>query len=319
MVLAKMKPFAFRLLGVGILVGWIGFGFLEARMWTSSDGKTIKAEFVSATDTEVTIVRADGKEFTMPLTRLSDDDRAWIQANKDELMKATEAANAKPIEGPFAELVTGQFELSTHGELPFAFYGSLDFDGAKQYPLLLVLHGKSANNENGKQAGMARRFTIAEVQDQYPCFVVAPLCYQPYGATGGGWSDKPGEEAIALVEALIEGLPVDEARIYVTGNSMGGFGTCHLMAEAPKLFTAGVAVAGYGRDDHADDLKREPLRLYHAADDPVVEVAGARLFAEAMKRSDTFLYTEYSDGGHGIYGRVFEDPGTLEWLFGQRD
>ncbi|MEM7145419.1 MAG: prolyl oligopeptidase family serine peptidase [Verrucomicrobiota bacterium] len=305
-----------RAIGLALVMGLMA-GDLSARTWTSTDGKTIEAEFVGATDTEVTIMRADGKEFTMPLTRLSDDDRAWINENKDELMKAAEAANAEPIEGAFANLVTGEFELSTHGDLPFAFYGSPDLDGAKKYPLLLVLHGKSSNNENGKQAGMARRFTQAAVQDQYPCFVVAPLCYQPYGATGGGWNDKPGEEAISLVEALIGGLPVDETRIYVTGNSMGGFGTCHLMAEAPKLFTAGVAVAGYGHSGNAGDLKREPLRLYHAVDDPVVGVEGARSFAEALERSDTFLYTEYPDGGHGIYGRVFEDPATLEWLFGQ--
>jgi predicted peptidase len=310
------------LLVAGVIFGW-AIGMAGGRTWTSTDGKAIEAEFVSATEKEVTIERADGKTFTLPLTRLSDDDRAWIAENKDAAMTAGAgeglSEGGAPIEGEFAELITDEIALSTFGDLPFAFYASTKLDGNKKYPLLLVLHGKSSNNENGKQAGMARRFTQAEVYEKYPCFIVAPLCYQPYGATGGGWNDKPGEEAIALVEALVEGLPVDENRIYVTGNSMGGFGTCHLMAEAPKLFTAGVAVAGYGHGGNADDLKREPLRQYHAADDPVVEVKGARSFAEALKRSDTFLYTEYPDGGHGIYGRVFDDPATLEWLFGQVD
>jgi dienelactone hydrolase len=312
-----MKGIIYFLLVAGLLE--MGRGVGEARTWTSTDGKAIEAEFVSATEKEVTIKRADGKSFTLPLTRLSDDDRAWIAENKDKAMAADTGEEAAPIEGPFADLVTGDWAMSEYEGLPFAFFGGKELDGGKKYPLLLTLHGKSDNNENGKQIGFARKFASGDNYSERPCFIVAPLCYQPFGATGGGWSKEPGDKAIELVEALIEALPIDENRIYVVGYSMGGFGTCHVMAKEPKLFTAGVPVAGYGYGGQADDLKREPIWLFQAEDDNTVGVEGARSFAEALKRSDVFKYTEYPDGGHGIIGRVIDDQAMHEWLFSQVD
>ena len=55
------------------------------------------------------------------------------------------------------------------------------------------------------------------------------------------------------------------------------------------------------------------------ADDPVVDVEGSRNFAEALERSKVFKYTEWDTGGHGIVGRVIDDPTVHRWLFEQRN
>lgn len=284
-----------------------------ARTWTATDGRTIEAEYVSASAEAVVVKMADGQNRTLPLALLSPADREWVAAQA-----AGGASKPMTLSGPFAKLVTGDWALSEHEGLPFSFFGPKDLDGSEKYPLVLALHGKSDNNENGLQVGgWMKTFTKPEALQARPCFVAAPLCYQPFGATGGGWSDKPGTQAIELVKALVESLPIDESRVYVIGYSMGGFGTCHVMAREPKLFTAGVPVAGYGGGGEADELKRTPLWLFHAVDDAVVGVDGARRFAEAMGRSKTFQYTEFPDGGHGIIGRVFDDVKVHEWLFQQ--
>jgi predicted peptidase len=226
------------------------------------------------------------------------------------------AAASSALTGPYASLATGDWALSEFKSLPFALHAPKNWSAAKPLPLVVALHGKSDNNENGKQVGdWMKGFADAKRQEKNPCVILAPLCYQPHGGTGGGWSDKPGDEVIALVKDLVKSLPVDKSRIYVTGHSMGGFGTCHLLASEPRLFAAGIPIAGCSGD--AGALKRMPLWMFHAADDDVVKADGARSLAKALDRGKNFKYTEYADGGHGIAGRVFDDDAVHEWLFAQ--
>lgn len=283
-----------------------------AREWTNaSDGKKIEADYVSSDGENVTINRG-GKEFTLPLARLVEADRAFVT-------EQVAMANApKPVEGPFAEKFTGDWVLNEKDGLPYAIFGGADLDGSKKYPLVLSLHGKSQNDENGKQIGFARKFADPSNYEARPCIVVAPLCYQPHGATGAGWYDEPGAKALALVEELIETCPiVDPERVYVIGYSMGGFGTTHLVSQKPDWFAAAVPIAGCTTTS-ADVFKKKPIWIFHAADDPVVEIDCSRQLHEAIERSDEAKYTEYESGGHGIVGQVLDDTAMHEWLFAQR-
>jgi len=281
----------------------------HAREWTSSDGRKLQADFVSATATHVTLKIA-GKDTPLPLSRLSAADQAFVKE------QATKPVAAKKVEGPFAPLIKGDWALSQHKDLPFALYAAADLDASKTYPLILALHGKSQNNENGLQVGgWMKSFVKEERYNKNPCIIAAPLCYQPYGGTGGGWSDKPGTEAVSLVKELLKSLPIDKSRVYCVGYSMGGFGTCHLINSELRLFAAGVAVAGCTGPDTAGTFKKMTLWLFHAADDAVVDVKYSRDLAEALKRDKECSYTEYPTGGHGIVGKVFEEDTLHEWLF----
>ena len=292
----------------------------QARTWTSTDGKTLEAKFVSATDSEVTLKRdSDGKQFTLPISRLSNDDQIFIkeQANAKPDEPAKAEAEKKAIEGEYAKLITGDWELAEHKKLPYAFFGGKDLDGSKKYPLVISLHGKSDNNENGKQIGFARKFASDDNYSERPCLILAPLCYQPHGGTGGGWDDAPGEETLDLVKKLVKKLPiVDEDRIYVIGYSMGGFGTWHFLQSESRLFAAGVPIAGYGRG--VGKLRSMPIWSFHGAKDKVVSVEGARRCAEELKRSKVFKYTEYEEEGHSIPGKVVNDEELHQWLFEQK-
>lgn len=286
----------------------------QAREWTSSEGQKLQADFVSATATDVTLKLASGKLSTLPLTRLSAADQSWIAEQGSK--PPTSAAAPKPIAGPFGELVTGDWALSEYKGLPFAIYVSTDLDGAKKYPLVLALHGKSQNNEHGKQVGgWMKAFAKPDRYTANPCIIVSPLCYQPFGGTGAGWYDKPGTQAIALVKELIKTLPVDKDRVYCMGHSMGGFGTCHLINSEPRLFAAGVAISGCTGVETANTFKKVPLWLFHAADDNNVDVKCSRDLAKALERAKEFKYTEYPDGGHGIAGKVGDEPEMVDWLF----
>ena len=291
-----------------------------AREWTSTDGRKLDAELISVTGDAVVLKRAsDGQRFTLPLTRLSEADREWVRSQGATPKPAAAAAPAgapKAVAGPYAAMITGDWAQSTFKNLPFALYAAKDLDASKTYPLILALHGKSSNNENGKQVGgWMKSFTKPERYKKHPCLILAPLCYQPFGGGGGGWSEKPGDETIALIKDMVKNLPIDKERIYIMGHSMGGFGTCHLIGSEPRLFAAGVPISGCSTD--SGPLKRMPLWLFHAADDDVVKVDGARSLAKALDKSKTFKYTEYPDGGHGIADKVFQDEAVHDWLFAQ--
>ena len=272
-----------------------------ARAWTS------------ATDGTTVTIKKGAQTFTLPLSRFAQADQDFV---KEQLEKASQP---KPLEGPYTEKFTGEWVLAEHDGLPYAIYGAAELDGAKKYPVLLALHGKSQNDTNGKQVGgWMKTFASADNYAKRPCIIVAPLCYQPHGATGGGWDDEPGTKTIALMEDLLDNCPiVDEDRVYIFGYSMGGFGTTHLFAEEPKMFAAAIAVAGCTVGS-ADAFKRKPLWLFHAEDDATVEVSCSRNLHDALKRNDEVKYTEFDEGGHGIIGKVFNDPAVHEWLFSKK-
>ena len=284
---------------------------VQAREWTSaSDGKKIEAEFVSSDGTNVTIKKGT-KTFSLPLSRLIEADQAFV---KEQMATANEP---KPLEGGYTEHFTGDWALVEHDGLPYAIYGAKDLDGSKKYPVILSLHGKSDNNTNGNQIGFAKQFANAASYEKNPCIIIAPLCYQPFGGTGGGWNDEPGEKALDLMADFLKNCPVaDTDRVYVIGYSMGGFGTSFMVESEPKMFAGAIPVAGCTTSS-ASALKKMPVWIFHAADDNVVNVSCSRELYDAIKRNDEAKYKEFETGGHGIVGQVFGDAEVRDWLFSQ--
>ncbi len=309
-----------------------------ARQFTSSDGKTLEADFVSATADQVTLKRtSDGQVFTLPKARFSADDQKWISEQrtpeagapgekpgaapaKPGAAPAKPGPPAKPIEGPFASLITGDWALSEQGGLKFAFYGGKDLSASEKYPLILTLHGRSKNTENGKQVGgWMKTFTKPENYTERPCFILAPMSAQPAAGEGRGYNDKELESILKLVHAMTKALPIDPKRVYIAGHSMGGYGAMHIMGHEPRLFAAGIAVAGDSGADDAAALQRKPFWLFHATDDVTSPPQQSRDFAKMMKNSKPFKFTEPPTGGHGVVKEVFDNPETHKWLFEQRE
>lgn len=333
----KWRPFV-RLVLLGLCLACTP-GF--ARQFTSSDGKTLEADFVTATADQVTLKRtSDGQVFTLPKARFSADDQKWINEQRipaagapgekpgappakpgtaPGAAPAKPGAPAKPIEGPFAALITGDWALSEQGGLKFAFYGGKDLSASEKYPLILTLHGRSKNAENGKQVGgWMKSFTKPENYTERPCFILAPMSAQPDAGEGRGWNGKETESVLKLVHAMIKALPIDPKRIYIAGHSMGGYGSMHIMGHEPRLFAAGIAVAGTSSED-VGALQRKPFWLFHATDDVTSSPQQSRDLAKMMKNSKPFKFTEPPTGGHGVVKEVFDNPETHKWLFEQRE
>jgi predicted peptidase len=284
------------------------------RAWKTADGsKTIEAEFVSAKDGDVTIRRvSDRKIFTISLATLSEGDRKWVE---DTLAAEEETSARSDKGGAFAKLLTSEWERAEGHGLSYRIFGARKLRGPdeKGYPLVIYLHGRGGDVMTPEQPGDARSFSAEDNYRKRTCIIIAPQC--PKDAS---WDGTNAEGVVEIIEDLTKNLSIDKKRIYLTGYSMGGYGTFHLLAKEPKLFAAAVPIAGGGNPSSAEEFKNVPVWVFHGAKDDVVKPDQSKRMVEALQKEKAEVkFTEYPDGDHGISGRVYADTAMHEWLFGK--
>jgi len=122
-----------------------------------------------------------------------------------------------------------------------------------------------------------------------------------------------------LIDALQRTYGIDSRRLYVAGQSMGGFGTFSIITEHPRMFAAGVALCGGGDESRAARLTRTPIWAFHGEKDETVSVERSRNIVAAIKKAGGKpRYTEYSGEGHNIWSKVVKESELLPWLFARR-
>jgi predicted peptidase len=122
-----------------------------------------------------------------------------------------------------------------------------------------------------------------------------------------------------LIDQLQGKYPVDASRLYITGLSMGGFGTWDALQRWPDRFAAAVTICGGGDTRMAAKIAHVPIWVFHGARDPVVKPDRSRKMVQAIKDAGGKpKYTEYPQAGHDSWTATYKDPEVLKWLFAQR-
>lgn len=112
---------------------------------------------------------------------------------------------------------------------------------------------------------------------------------------------------------------IDTNRIYITGLSMGGFGTWDALARHPEMFAAAVPICGGGDMETVRKFAQIPIWDFHGHDDYVVQPQRSRNMIAALSNFGAIPhYTEYSNTGHDAWKKAYEDPDLLSWLFSQK-
>ncbi len=228
------------------------------------------------------------------------------------------------------EVFAGHYYRNANGEtLPYRLFAPKVVAGRK-YPLVVFLHG---NGDQGSDLGEGLwpwyaghgPFSDPNVQGAHPCFVVRPRCLPEQQ-----WSDvrfsvgpqprKPMTQSMRLVLELVDRLvtdrPVDPKRLYLTGYSMGGYGTWWAAASNPKRFAAIAPISGGGDPADLAGLKDVPVYAAHATWDALVPVRGSRVMVDALRLAGGHpRYVEYRMYGHNAsIARALEDPAYVRWL-----
>jgi predicted peptidase len=189
--------------------------------------------------------------------------------------------------------------------------------GAK-LPVILALHGSGECGTDGKRQlevgfGPAVR---ARAKD-FPFLVVFPQAQRLGLAILDTWyADRPaGEQAVAILNEVMKEFPVDPKRVYLTGNSMGGFGTWSLAHKHPGRWAAIAPVCGGGNPVWAAALKDTPVWCFHGEADEVVPVDHSRSMVKALQRvGNPARYDEYAGVIHDSWTRAYATDALYDWM-----
>jgi predicted peptidase len=202
----------------------------------------------------------------------------------------------------------------------------------QQYPLLFFMHGagERGNDVQKLLPHLPTQMCKEEWLEKYPCFMVIPQCRDGEQWVDQKWSEKesvpiaekPTDQmamAMAVLDESLKSLPIDKSRIYLTGLSMGGFGSWELAMRRPELFAAVAPVCGGGDETQAARLKEIPIWVAHGDADTVVWPVRSRTMVEAIRKvGGNVKYTEYPGVGHNSWTPFYADRGgVIPWLFQQ--
>ncbi|HYO98635.1 MAG TPA: alpha/beta hydrolase-fold protein [Pyrinomonadaceae bacterium] len=195
--------------------------------------------------------------------------------------------------------------------------------GQAKPPVILFLHGISQRGEGGfVPAEGSANALMRNYLEQIPAIVLLPHCRR-----GRFWHDAEMERMVteSLRQTVAE-FGADEARLYLTGVSMGGFGAWHIAAKHPGRFAALVPICGGSTLVAADrftpvarGVGKTPVWVFHGADDPIVPVSESRGMVAALKAAGGDVrYNEYAGVGHNVWFNVLAERELLPWMLAQR-
>jgi predicted peptidase len=222
----------------------------------------------------------------------------------------------------------------------------------QKYPLVLVLEGSGEEALPGMtpSQGLAlldghpyvacwipdpSQLNAPNVQSRWPSFIVIPEIAYP-----SRWVDVPGSQGsfqlaptptveLQMAKEIVDALQqkysgVDSNRLYVTGISMGGYGTWDAIERWPGYFAAAAPVSGAGDPSKASELKDLPIWAFQGgADDPTLVLAVRAMISAIEVAGGQPKYTEYPGGGHDIFALVYNvaepnpSANLFHWLFAQ--
>ncbi len=266
------------------------------------------------------------------LSAKTDSDERWAPINA---LKAQAPELAKRFAPHVHENQKGE-------RMPYRLFSPARIEPGRTYPLVVFLHGAAGSgtdNEKQLQGGNlygAMVWALAETQAKHPAFVVVPQSDWNWPCTLFDPKNPPktaadiklcAPEAIGIgarlafevIDSLLGTRPIDRGRIYVTGHSMGGAGTWHMIAHRPRFFAAAVPVCGRGIPELAPQMKDTPVWNFHGTKDEVEPVASSRVLIEAIRKAGGDpRHTEYADLGHTVFAWAYTEPALVEWLFAQK-
>ena len=212
-----------------------------------------------------------------------------------------EAGRQKPAELDRAVKVT----------MKYLVYLPKDYDQKAAWPLVLFLHGSGERGDNLELVQTHGLPKLIAGGKDFPFIVVSPQCpkersWEPF-------------KLMALLDEIAERYKVDQDRIYVTGLSMGGYGTWSLAFYAPDRFAAIVPICGGGDASEAKRIAHIPAWVFHGAQDPTVPLDQSLKMVEALRKIGAPVkFTVYPEAKHDSWTEAYNTPELYPWLLQQK-
>lgn len=225
------------------------------------------------------------------------------------------AAAAAAADGPTG-FVTRSFTNADGSKSPYVLFVPHAYDGKTPLPVILSLHGAGETKGGAKQPVNVGLGTAVKKREKlFPAFVVIPQSEKRTWRAGTPDADR----ALAILAEVQKEFRTDADRVYLTGLSMGGYGTWSLAAAHPDKWAAIVPVCGGGSPADAPKFQHVPCWAFHGDKDPAVKVERSREMIAALKAAGGQpKYTEYPGVNHFSWDPAYDTEGLYAWLFAQK-
>lgn len=238
-----------------------------------------------------------------------------------------------------SEMETGFLNrtISIEGtDYPYVIYLPKNYNPGQPWPVLLFLHGAGERGTDGLRQtqigiGEAVRWESARAK---------MIVVMPQAPPDQRWLEGPARAAMAALDRTIRDFRGDSSRLYLTGMSMGGYGTYALAFDYPEKFAAIAPVCGgllphpnaksvrqlpatLGSSDPyamvAARLREIPIWIFHGERDDIVPPSEGRSMHQALRAAGaTVRYTEYPDVGHAAWLPAYGSEEFWSWLLAQK-
>jgi predicted peptidase len=191
----------------------------------------------------------------------------------------------------------------------FLLFKPTGYTDGKKFPLIIFLHGSGERGSDIKLVGKHGIPKIAPKKAGFQFIGVSPQCLR---TSKGGWVT---EDLDALLEYVKKKYSIDDKRIYLTGLSMGGFGTWKWAAKKPHLFAAVAPICGGGNPADAAKYGQLPIWNFHGDADKAVNIKKSEVMVEAVRKAKgNIKYTVYPGVGHDSWTRTYKNPELYNWF-----
>ncbi|NLJ73831.1 MAG: prolyl oligopeptidase family serine peptidase [Firmicutes bacterium] len=189
----------------------------------------------------------------------------------------------------------------------------------KKWPLVIFLHGAG---ERGTDLNLVKKHGLtmmAEQGEKFPFILAAPQC-----PVESFW-DRQLDALDGFLSELLRTYPIDTERIYLTGLSMGGFGTWHWAERRPNAFAAIAPICGgampmLGFPERIKKIKHVPVWAFHGDSDDVVPLSSSQELVDVLRENNgNVRFTVYEGVGHDSWTRAYKEPELIPWLLKQRN
>lgn len=208
-----------------------------------------------------------------------------------------------------------------------------NIEEGKTYPLVLFLHGAGERGDDNvsQLKYLPTSLASSAMRERFPCYVLAPQCYEESKWVEVDWSEKvshtaPDEPGV-MMQMVLKALDttvmenqIDTDRIYLTGLSMGGYGSWDLASRRPAAFAAVAPICGGADNSRVPLLKNVPVFVVHGDADNAVPVGRSQGAVKALQEVEgNVIYMELPGVGHNSWAPGYSDhDGLLPWMFRQK-
>ena len=196
-------------------------------------------------------------------------------------------------------------------KLEYLLYLPKGYGRGKKWPLMLFLHGSGERGNNLEMVASHGPPKLIEAGQEFGFIVVSPQC-----SADGWWTTQA---LSTLLDNLEQHLQVDTSRVYLTGLSMGGYGTWAMASEFPDRFAAIAPICGGGLEWWMRGITHLPIWAFHGAKDSVVPLEQTTRLVNELKRlgSKKVKCTVYKNADHDSWTRAYANPKLYEWMLAQ--